>query len=244
MPLPYIDTPRTEIDGNATYLTNGFRSAVRANLSALDSVENSFQTPSKDEDIIKVLENRQRHSANGFNLSTPRAGSGAGTRSTRNALNDRRNLPTIPPPNGEFTPMMRSVTRNNLLRNISAVRNSGAPKTPAYLKEGYRSNGNTPGLPPMDMTDIYEEGATGSMAIDDVTPLPQVASSSAQSTPLPGLPRRDGTAAVLSDGQNMMTLKEQEMVSRASRRDHKFANSDRMRSCNRPSTNLTKRTSV
>ncbi|KAL1967585.1 hypothetical protein VTN77DRAFT_3100 [Rasamsonia byssochlamydoides] len=204
MPLPYIDTPRTEIDGNATYLTNGLRSAVRGNLSALDSVENSFQTPSKDEDIIKVMDNRQRRSSSGFNLSTPRAGNGAGSRSTRNALNDRRNLPTAAPPKGEFTPMMRSVTRNNFLRNMSAVRGSGAPKTPAYLKEGYRSNGNTPGLPSMDMTDVYEEGAT----VDEPTPLPQVASSSAQSTPLPSL-RRDGAGAVVSDGQ-MMTLKEQE----------------------------------
>lgn len=208
MPLPYIDTPRTEIDGNATYLTNGLRSAARTNLSALDSVENSFQTPSKDEDIVKAIENRQRRSSSGFNLSTPRASSGAGSKSTRNALNDRRHLPTAAPPKGEFTPMMRSVTRNNLLRNMSAAR-SGAPKTPAYLKEGYRSNGNTPGLP--DMTDVYEEGATGSMAADEATPLPQVASSSAQSTPLPRL-RRDGSGAVVSDGQ-MMTLKEQEKVS-------------------------------
>lgn len=208
MPLPYIDTPRTEV-GNATYLTNGLRSAYRGNLSALDSVENSFQTPSKDEDIIKTLEARRRAS-NGAN-QTPRV-SGSGARSSRIALNDRRTLPANAPPKGEFTPMMRSVTRNNYLRNMSAVRASGVPKTPAYLKEGYRSNGNTPGLPPTDATNIYEDGATSSMAMDDVTPLPQVASSSPQSTPLPFLSRKGGAGGVLDTDQNMLSLKEQENV--------------------------------
>jgi hypothetical protein len=58
----------------------------------------------------------------------------------------------------------------------------------------------------MDMSDIYEED----MTTDDPTPLPQVASSSAQSTPMPGLIGRDGKG-ILGDGQNM-TLKEQERV--------------------------------
>lgn len=206
MPLPYIDTPRTEIDGNATYLTNGLRSAYRGNLSVLDSVENSFQTPSKDEDIIKTLETRKRAS-NGGN-QTPRV-SGAGARNSRSTLNERRTLPANAPPKGEFTPMMRSVTRNNYLRNMSAVRASTAPKTPAYLKEGYRSNGNTPGLPPIDATNIYEDGATSSMALDDVTPLPQVASSSVRGTPLLS---RKGGAGLLDNDQNMLSLKEQENV--------------------------------
>ena len=70
MAFPYIDTPRTEADGNATFLTNGgLRSALRPNLSVLDSAENSFQIPSKDEDIIRSIEKRR----NG-DMSTPRAG--------------------------------------------------------------------------------------------------------------------------------------------------------------------------
>ncbi|KAL2003290.1 hypothetical protein VTN02DRAFT_4411 [Thermoascus thermophilus] len=198
MAKPYIDTPRTEIDGNATYLTNGLRSAARGNLSALDSVENSFQIPEKDEDIIKTIENgRRRSSGNGFSLRTPRAGSGP--KSTRNALHDRRNLPTQAPPKGEFTPLMKSATKNNFFRTLSAAR------TPAYLRQSYRSNRNTPGLPTMDESE-YDEGT-----LDDATPVPQVASSSAQSTPLPNLPGRDG-GGVLNDGQNMMTLKEQEKI--------------------------------
>jgi len=208
MALPYIDTPRTEADGNATYLTNGLRSAARTNLSALDSVENSFEIPSKDEDIVQMMENgRKRQSGGGFSLSTPRAGTGP--KSTRNALNDRRNLPSQAPQKGEFTPLMRSATKNNFLRNLTASRRSAAPQTPAYLRQSYRSNGETPGLPSMDETETYEDGMT-----EEPTPLPQVASSSAQSTPLPTLPGRDGGGGVLNDGQKMMTLKEQEKVSR------------------------------
>ncbi|KAH8424006.1 putative spindle-pole body protein (Pcp1) [Aspergillus melleus] len=201
MAFPYIDTPRTEIDGNATYLTNGFRSVGRHNLSALDSVENSFQTPSKDEDILKGIGEGRRRTSGSFKLSTPRAGSGP--KSTKSALNNRQHLPTVAPAVGEFTPLMKSATRNNYLRNMSTTRGTGGMKTPAYLSKTYRSNANTPGLPP-EMTYIdEEEDATD----DQPTPLPQVASSSVQSTPLAGL-GRDG---MLNDGQNM-TLKEQEKM--------------------------------
>lgn len=202
MVFPYIDTPRTDVDGNATYLTNGLRSAGRHNLSALESVENSFQTPSKDEDVLHA---GRRRGSNAFKLTTPRAGSGP--KSTKSALNDRRQLPTAGPAKGEFTPLMQSVTRNNALKNMFSTRGAADPKTPAYLRASYRSNGNTPGLPPMEMTGIGEEDVTDNQA----TPLPQVASSSAQSTPLPTLPGRNGEG-VINDGQNMMTLKEQEKV--------------------------------
>ncbi|KAE8369510.1 hypothetical protein BDV27DRAFT_153002 [Aspergillus caelatus] len=202
MVVPYIDTPRTEVDGNATYLTNGFRSVGRHNLSALDSVENSFQTPSKDEDLLKGLGDDRRRSSSGFKLSTPRAGTGS--KSTRNALNGRHQLPTAAPPKGEFTPLMRSAAKNNFLRNMSTARGNGH-KTPGYMKEG-RSNFHTPGLPSYDMTGIDEEDETD----DQPTPLPQVASSSVQSTPLPGLSGRGGNG-LLNDGQNM-TLREQEKI--------------------------------
>lgn len=95
---------------------------------------------------------------------------------------------------------------------MSAVRASGVPKTPAYLKDGYRSNGNTPGLPAMDATNIYEDGGTTSMAMDDITPLPQVASSSPNGTPLPSFSRKGGAGGVLDTDQNMLSLKEQENV--------------------------------
>lgn len=198
MAFPYIDTPRTEIDGNATYLTNGFRSVGRTHLSALDSVENSFHTPSKDNDVIKGFNNGRRRVSDSNKLGTPRANN---SKSTRSAL---RHLPTAGPAKGEFTPLMKSATKNNYLKNISTTRGADGPKTPGYMRETSRL-AHTPGLPPIDMSDIYEEDMTA----DEPTPLPQAASSSVQSTPLPGLGR--GAGGVLGDGQNM-TLKEQERV--------------------------------
>jgi hypothetical protein len=191
MAFPYIDTPRTEYDGNATYLTTGFRSAGRHNLSALDSLENSFQTPSKDNDVIKGFDKRV----------TPRAA--AASKSTRSAL---RHLPATAPGKGEFTPLMKSATKNNLLRNMSTTRGTDGPKTPGYQREAYRSNAHTPGLPAIDMSDIYEEDRT----MEEATPVPHAASSSAQSTPLPRYAGRDG--AVLGDGRNNLSLKDQAMV--------------------------------
>ncbi|KAJ5384403.1 Spindle associated [Penicillium concentricum] len=191
MAFPYIDTPRTEYDGNATYLTAGFRSAGRQHLSALDSLENSFQTPSKDNDVIKGFDKRV----------TPRPG--AASKSTRSAL---RHLPSTAPEKGEFTPLMKSATKNNLLRNMSAARGTDGPKTPGYQRETHRSNAHTPGLPAMDMSDIYEEDRT----MEEATPVPHAASSSAQSTPLPGYSGRNG--GVLGEGGNNLSLKDQAMA--------------------------------
>ncbi|KAJ5903013.1 hypothetical protein N7504_005396 [Penicillium tannophilum] len=198
MAFPYIDTPRTEIDGNATYLTNGFRSVGRTHLSALDSVENSFHTPSKDNDVIKGFNNGRKRVSDSNKLGTPRANN---PKSTRSAL---RHLPAAGAAKGEFTPLMKSATKNNYLKNISTTRGADGPKTPGYMRETSRL-AHTPGLPPIDMSDIYEEDMTA----DEPTPLPQAASSSVQSTPLPGLGR--GGGGVLGDGQNM-TLKEQERI--------------------------------
>ncbi|KAJ5835125.1 Spindle associated [Penicillium robsamsonii] len=190
MAFPYIDTPRTEYDGNATYLTTGFRSAGRQHLSALDSLENSFQTPSKDNDVIKGFDKRV----------TPRPG--AASKSTRSAL---RHLPSTAPEKGEFTPLMKSATKNNLLRNMSAARGTDGPKTPGYQRETHRSNAHTPGLPAMDMSDIYED-----RTMEEATPVPHAASSSAQSTPLPGYAGRNG--GVLGEGGNNLSLKDQAMA--------------------------------
>ena len=90
-------------------------------------------------------------------------------------------------------------------RRSNAGGSGGGPKTPAFLKENYRSTSNTPGLP--EVTRMDDDGTYS----DEVTPVPQIESSSAQSTPLPMLPGRDG-GGILGDGQNMMTLKEQERV--------------------------------
>lgn len=202
MAFPYIETPRTDIDGNATYMSNGFRSVGRTHLSALDSVENSFHTPYKDNNMIKGFgDGRKRESASN-KLGTPRAGTTS--KPARTAL---RHLPAAAPAKGEFTPLMRSAAKNNFLKNASS--RGDVPNTPAYLRESTRGAAHTPGLPPIDMSDIYEEDAT----VDQATPVPQAASSSVQSTPHAGILGRDG-AGILGDGQNI-TLKEQERVWKA-----------------------------
>jgi hypothetical protein len=190
----YINTPQT-LAGNETYLTNG--------LGGLDGVspEKSFASPSRSHDLIGQIQKARR--GNGINIKTPRVGE-------RDPL---RLLPNGPAVKSEFTPLMKSVTKNNLRRSS---RKFGVPSTPAYLRDGGSVNGATPGLPKLgDNSQIYAEhtsSSTGDAA--NYTPLPQNVSSSAQSTPLAQLPARDG-GAVMGDG-NVMTLREQENASRSS----------------------------
>lgn len=88
---------------------------------------------------------------------------------------------------------------------------SGAPQTPAFLKAGYQET-NSPALPTAEISGLYGDDTGSSVGVDgDGTPVPQVASSSAQSTPLAVLPKRDA-GGVLADQGNMMTLREQENV--------------------------------
>lgn len=183
--MAYVETPRTEA-GNATFMTNGH------NLEDF-SVENSFIAPAKNDDLLSHMRNGR-----GINLKTPR---------TRNPLADRRNLPNVPKP-GEFTPLLKSVAKKNLARGNAA---RGIPQTPAFLKDGY-NGGETPALPGTDSSRIYpdETGSLGGGDDDDGTPVPQVASSSAQSTPL-ALPQRDAGGVLTTEG-NAMTLREQENV--------------------------------
>ncbi|KAK2743267.1 hypothetical protein FQN57_004956 [Myotisia sp. PD_48] len=204
MAFPYIDTPRTQIDGNATYLTNGSRSAARHNLSVLDSIEDSFQSPLKDNDILKETNSSRNRARRSYALRTP--GVDQRSRSSR----PRKNLPPVAPQKGEFTPLMKSVTKNNFLRN--GARTRGVPNTPVHLKDGYHEQ-DTPGLPRIDESQLYEGGSLNSVDYnDEITPVPQAADSSTHSTPLATLPARDGAGGILGDGHNIMTLKEQENV--------------------------------
>ena len=182
--MAYIETPRTDA-GNATFMTNGHD---------LDnfSVENSFVAPSRGNDDLLL----QMRKGRGLNLKTPRA---------RNPLADRLNPPNNPRP-GEFTPLLKSVTKNNFSRNNKA---RGVPETPAFLKDGFKG-ADTPALPGIESSKFYGE-ETGSLVTDgDGTPVPQVASSSAQSTPV-ALPNRDSGGVLTAEG-NAMTLREQENV--------------------------------
>ncbi|KAI5289851.1 hypothetical protein KEM54_003070, partial [Ascosphaera aggregata] len=191
MAIPYIDTPRTEVDANATYLIHGFRSANRNNLSALDSLENSFQSPSKDGPLLKGVDRRRENI-----FKTPK---GASSKS-RIPLN-KRHLPKLGPGNGEFTPLLNSVVKNNL----SHHRGNSYPETPA---PGLRSQPDFSTTPRSENITYHDDGSddTGFQA----TPLPQVADSSVESSPLPVLPDQNGN--IVGDGQKM-TLKEQEKAS-------------------------------
>lgn len=184
--MAYIETPRTDA-GNATYMSNAH------NLEDF-SVEPSLLSPLKrKDDLVSQMRNGR-----GVSLKTPRA---------RVPFSDRRNLPGVPG-RGEFTPLLQSVARKNLERNGKL---SGGPETPAFLKASYQG-GNTPALPGVDVSAVYGSDFGSSVLVDgEATPMPQVASSSAQSTPLAVLPKRDATG-ILTDPGNLMTLREQENV--------------------------------
>ena len=185
--MAYIETPRTDT-ANATFVNNGhdFENF---------SVEHSVLSPIKrSEDIVSLMRNER-----GISLKTPRA---------RPPLADRRNLPAARK-SSEFTPLLQSVTKRNFERT---GKSNGVPETPAFLKAGYRGN-ESPALPGGDTSAVYgSEFGSSVLGENGNTPMPQVASSSAQSTPLAVLPKRD-TTGVLNDQGNLMTLREQENVS-------------------------------
>lgn len=187
--MAYIETPRTDA-GNATFMSNG---------NNLDfSVDMPFLSPVKrngNDDILPHM----RKGRGPLKTRTPRA---------RAPLTDRHNIPLLPA-RQEFTPLLQSVTKKNAER--SAKFRSG-PDTPAFLKGSLRGS-DSPALPVTEMSAMYESDF-GSSAIgnNDDTPVPQVASSSTQSTPLATLPKREA-AGMLNEQGNLMTLREQENVS-------------------------------
>ncbi len=179
-----LDTPRTEM-GNATFQSN----------AGLDfSIEQSFQTPSKDNDAL-LKPGKPR----GAGLRTPR---------TRGILADRPNL-ALPLPRGEFTPLLKSATKEDSRRRRekenNELRSSAIFEASSRRRRSAVQNGNSSAL------DGGDTGSSSDSRHVDVTPMPQVVSSSAMSTPLAALPKRDG-AGMLADGTNMMTLREQENV--------------------------------
>ena len=182
--MAYLESPQTEA-GDATYNSNAY------NLENF-SVENSFSSPSKNKDDLMSQIRKER----GLTLKTPRA---------RVPLTDRRNLPAAS--RGEFTPLLRSVVKNNVLRNSKL----GGSSTPAFLKDG-SVDPESVALPPLDASGLYEEDTRSSAeAPGDGSPMPQFGSSSIASTPLPHLSDRDAGGGLTGQG-NVMTLREQENV--------------------------------
>src|SRR5271163_2123706 len=136
----YIHTPATN---NASYLSTGLDRLGEM------SPEKSFFAPPQNRDLVSQMKNTRQ---NGMNLKTPRAGG-------RDPL---RLLPNGNQGKTEFTPLMMSITKNNLARRMSGKK-KGVPDTPAYLKEGYSLNGVTPGLPRMaENSQLQSEHTTSS----------------------------------------------------------------------------------
>ncbi|KAH6606228.1 spindle associated, partial [Trichoderma cornu-damae] len=178
-----LDTPRSNI-GDATYLS---RQPDFADISQ----EASFQSPEKDGDLLQQLRNGVR--SNGINIRTPRQ---------RGPLADRRNLPSNIG-GGEFTPLLKSATRNSIRRN-GKENNAAVTSTPVALRR-IDEDDMTP-LPRMDVSVFSVRNAS---YLDN--DLPQVDASSAASTPMGLPPRREGDKGPLQDG-NQLSLREQENV--------------------------------
>ena len=188
--MAYIETPRTD-GGNATLMTNGHKLEIF-------SAENSLLSPLKRKDTRDDLLSQMRNG--GGRLRTPRA---------RVPLGDRINLPG--PVRQEFTPLLQSVTKKNFEHK---GRLSGQPETPAFLKGSLRHS-DSPALPGVEVSAVYgSELGSSVIGGSNGTPMPQIESSSAQSTPLAVLPKRDATG-MLNDQGNLMTLREQENVGRS-----------------------------
>lgn len=178
-----LDTPRTAL-GDATYLGS----------HALDfdiSQEQSFQSPSKDNNLVSQMQNGRR----GVNIRTPRS---------RTTLGDRRNLPAGLG-GGEFTPLLKNATMNSARRNNK----ENVHATPAFLRAGGLDRIQE-GFSPLPAGSAYGDDSTRTGSYMAGTPMPHIDSSTA-STPAALLPRRNEGPGVLQDG-NQLSLREQENV--------------------------------
>ncbi|OAA64657.1 spindle-pole body protein [Niveomyces insectorum RCEF 264] len=182
-----LDTPQTNV-GDATYLNRPPDLDV--------SQEMSFQTPTKDGDILQQLRNGSRPS-----LRTPRGG-------TRVPFSNRQNLPA-----GiggvEFTPLLKSATRNSARRGYNGKENGTTSAVPLTLDRINEDDTTTP------VPDLSGYGALSrNTSYVDSTPLPQIDSSSMASTPLVSRARggdNKDAGGPLQDG-NQLSLREQENV--------------------------------
>lgn len=171
-----LSTPRTAI-GDATFLDRQPDFDL--------SQELSFQSPSKDANIAQQLRNGSRP-----NLSTPRG--------SRAPFTNRRNVPAngnINVGGPEFTPLLKSATRNSARRPPGK---ENGRTTPNFLE---RIDEDITPLPKLNTS-----------AYNSHTPLPNDAtvSSTEMTTPIT-IRRRAGAKGPLDDG-NQLSLREQENV--------------------------------
>jgi hypothetical protein len=169
----FLNTPHTDAGGRT--------------LGNIDFSEMpSFHEPTGADDLLKNVRGGNSKYAP---LRTP---------SVRAPLAGRPN----PPAKQEFTPLLKSATRNQLLMRGRKFQENGGLATPAALKPNFQMS--SPALPEQSI--LGESEATSV----DQTPMPLPQSSSSVSTPMPALPQRGELG--LANGGNLLTLKEQEAV--------------------------------
>ena len=173
----FLNTPQTEAVDRTKYSMN------------LDFSEMpSFLPPNGDDDLVTALKS-------GRSKYLP-----ARTPAARVPLLGRPN----PPAKQEFTPLLKSATKNQMFMHGHKEKDSPHLSTPAALKADYKFS--SPVLPEQSILGMSE-----SMSVDQ-TPMPLPESSSAMSTPIPELPKR-GELGLGANSGNLLTLKEQEAVS-------------------------------
>lgn len=192
----YIDSPDKTEVGDRTRMTTLEFSEMP-----------SFSAPAGKDDLLKAVRN-QKSTA----FATPRA-----PLAGRN-----RNAQAKP----EFTPLLKSATRNrHVMRDGESKENHGLA-TPAALKSGYKFS--SPMVPePSSLVD--------SSMVSEHTPMVPTDSSSMASTPM-ALPNNRGE---MGDG-NVLTLREQEAVGGITRGEYIYRVNQSPRNWNK----LTKKTSA
>ncbi|KAL2671675.1 hypothetical protein IWX47DRAFT_622067 [Phyllosticta citricarpa] len=164
-------------------------------LNAFDRVPSPWR-------ISIPIPRRMRGSRTPRGLTTPKA---------RNPLVSKRN----PPGKQEFTPLLKSAMKNRITSSIYDMEDGNANgglfkkgiETPAVLKPGYKFD-NSPALPEAS---VYDNSTSDVTETNGTPGPPPPASSSFMSTPL--AVNKDGNAML--DRGNMLTLREQEAVSRS-----------------------------
>ncbi|KAI7532634.1 hypothetical protein KC317_g19440, partial [Hortaea werneckii] len=192
MAAPYINTPGTE--------RGDVSSISQANLDM--SFAQPFASPSKNagENLRNHMKGMRGPAQS--QMKTPRM---------RNALVDRRNANG--PARQEFTPLLKSAQRNQMLqRSILEDKENDtkddAMKTPAGFRSSYASEATQ--LPMnSSMIDGDDTGSSGGNGNGDRTPAPPATSSSMiDSTPMPQ-DNKQNKPGILDHG-NALTLRDQE----------------------------------
>ncbi|QIX00600.1 hypothetical protein AMS68_006117 [Peltaster fructicola] len=186
MPANYLDTPATE-RGDVSL----------AQVPALDfSIVQPFASPTKNpaEDLRNKMRGLRGRAMQQPPMRTPRI---------RNALLSKPN--PAGPSKQEFTPLLRSARRKELLRQsiMEEKENSDVPPTPAGFRSSYGGDGTQL---PLNSSMLDDEGTRSSMG----GPAPvahAISSSMLSATPVPSLPK-DGQGGVLEG--NVLSLRDQE----------------------------------